>query len=869
MFRLSTIIFSLLACALPVLAPASELPRPPEIENAVAFWTRIYGQVDSDAGLLHDRRDLSIVYEVVDLEPDTNRHQRQRRVDQRRQHYAAILRQLADGGRDDLSPQQREVLELFPENVSAQRLRLAANRIRFQLGQADRFRRGLIRSGAWEPHIRRTLTEMGLPAELAALPHVESSYNPDAYSRVGAAGIWQFTRPTGRRFMRVDHIVDERMDPYQSSVAAARLLAHNYSVTEDWAFAITAYNHGLAGIRRAVRATNADDIGDLYTDYDGRNWGFASRNFYPAFLAAVDVDFEGKHYFGLLERAEPVVSDTIEMPFYTSVASVVEAAGTDRSTLRELNRALRPAVWNGDKRIPRGYTLRLPAGAERPQPEEVLARIERSERFYAQIPDRYHTVQRGESLSQIAQRYSVSTRELVRLNNLPSANTIRIGQELRLPVDDNQRALSVDSYVVERGDSLSEIAQRAGVSTQRLAAANDLDPSRPIQPGQELQLPGAASPDDGDAIYTVNEGDNLSRIAERFGMSVGGLASANNIDPTQALQPGQELRVDGRPASSAETELAAADNTGGDASADAGQGADAAGADASADTAAIAAPAEPAASAPEIISPDSDAADEDRAITIVATAKARPTTFAATGAAPTSEEFGDEGVTGTDGAATASAEVTAPDTLDETIASLTPARATAAEPETGRGTPLVVAMNEALIEHARKFAESESRRDLAADPSDYSVADDGTIEIQAAETLGHYAEWLDIRASDLRRLNSIRYGTPVVIGNRLELDFERVDPETFESLRREYHKNLQARFFEQFRLSGTEEVEIQRGDSLWTIARRHDNLPVWLLRQYNPDLDFDRLRPGMTVTLPFVERHEGAVPAESRTDEGA
>ena len=84
-----------------------------------------------------------------------------------------------------------------------------------------------MRSGAWLDDIQRTLARYGVPPELAALPHVESSYNPDAYSRVGAAGLWQFTRSTGRLFLRIDSVVDERLDPWKATDAAARLLVKN------------------------------------------------------------------------------------------------------------------------------------------------------------------------------------------------------------------------------------------------------------------------------------------------------------------------------------------------------------------------------------------------------------------------------------------------------------------------------------------------------------------------------------------------------------------------------------------------------------------------------------------------------------------
>mgnify|MGYP001091558642 CR=1 FL=1 len=135
-----------------------------------------------------------------------------------------ILRGLAQGQRTQLGDEESSVLALFPAGVRNETLKEAAANVRFQLGQADKFRAGLIRSGAYVDHIRETLHEMGLPEQIAALPHVESSFTPHAWSHVGAAGLWQFMPSTGRRYMRVDRVVDERLDPRVATVAAARLL---------------------------------------------------------------------------------------------------------------------------------------------------------------------------------------------------------------------------------------------------------------------------------------------------------------------------------------------------------------------------------------------------------------------------------------------------------------------------------------------------------------------------------------------------------------------------------------------------------------------------------------------------------------------
>jgi membrane-bound lytic murein transglycosylase D len=156
--------------------------------------------------------------------------------------------------------------------------------------------------------------------------------------------------------------------------------------------------------------------------------------------------------------------------------------------------------------------------------------------------------------------------------------------------------------------------------------------------------------------------------------------------------------------------------------------------------------------------------------------------------------------------------------------------------------------------------------DLSADPSDYSVVANDSIEVQAAETLGHYADWLELRAWRLRHLNGMRYGQPVVIGQRLSLDFSRVSASDFEHRRVAYHRSLQESFFKSNRIAGTITHVIRPGESLWILARRKYEIPIWLLRQYNPDLDFDAVYVGATVTIPRVETlDEQSSPATTTT----
>jgi len=209
------------------------LPRPPELEPDVQFWVRVYTEISTNEGFLHDQHNLAVVYETLHFDADTPPHERAHKVDAERERIRAILQRLASGG-EPADAEERRIRELWAGDATPARLGQAAEDLRWQLGQSDRFRAGLVRAGAWQPHIGEVLANLGLPAEIAALPHVESSFDPYAYSKVGAAGLWQFMRSTGRRFMRIDNAVDERLDPYRATEAAAQLLSYNYRLLGSW-----------------------------------------------------------------------------------------------------------------------------------------------------------------------------------------------------------------------------------------------------------------------------------------------------------------------------------------------------------------------------------------------------------------------------------------------------------------------------------------------------------------------------------------------------------------------------------------------------------------------------------------------------------
>ena len=327
------------------------------------------------------------------------------------------------------------MLARWPEDVSNATLRRAASRVRFQLGQADKFQAGLIRMGRWSDHIERVLEEHGVPRELVALPHVESSYNPRAYSRVGAAGLWQFTRSTGRRYLRVDHVVDERMDPFKASDAAARLLRDNHRAARI----LAAGDHRLQPRRGGHGARRAEARHARHRSHRAALSEPYLRLRLPQLLRGVPGGLgdrpEAERYFGALQPDAPDrVHDRRDGSLLRGPEPRARPRRRPRAAARPQPRAATGGVERREARAAR-LPAAGPADALEAPVELALAKIPEDERMAKQHRDRFHKVQRGETLSKIARRYGVQESELVALNNLRSRHRIRAGQVLRLPDD--------------------------------------------------------------------------------------------------------------------------------------------------------------------------------------------------------------------------------------------------------------------------------------------------------------------------------------------------------------------------------------------------------------------------------------------------
>jgi membrane-bound lytic murein transglycosylase D len=490
----------LAVCGAPVAAPGpaavdappatDEFPQYEAIQDHVGFWVRVFSEWTLGQAVVHDADRPALIYEVVDLPgPVGDSYTPQQKaflasVVEGWSDYLGYLEAKVEAQRALSDMEKRWVLHVTGV-AGTNGLDGAAGRLRTQRGMRERFREGLARAGRYDDAIRQILADHGLPRDLAYLPHVESSFQWHARSKVGAAGLWQFTRATGRRFMTIDGHIDERLDPIASTHAAARYLREAFDVLRSWPLALTAYNHGVGGMQRAQQLHG--DYETVFRDYRGRSFGFASKNFYSEFLAAREVAAHAESYFPEgLEREPAFDLDPIVVDRSTTPAGVARAWGVELDALASVNPAWHRRLEGTV--LPAGSRAWLPSGtlaaraARGPTSPEVPGVAEAST---ASAP--WHVVRPGETLGRIASRYDLTVTALRELNDLPrTSNLIRPGQRLRVAA--SLPAASA-GHVVSRGDTLSSIARRYRVQLIDLLRVNTLELDSVIRPGQTLLIP--------------------------------------------------------------------------------------------------------------------------------------------------------------------------------------------------------------------------------------------------------------------------------------------------------------------------------------------------------------------------------------------
>jgi membrane-bound lytic murein transglycosylase D len=423
----------LLISAMVVSLRADEIfPTPSILKDNVAFWKKIYTEVGLTEGLIHDREYPLVIYKKIDIGKRSG-SSRRRFIRAEKNGVEAVLAELTGKKAEQWSSEAKRVAALFEAHAPENALRGAAHRIRFQQGQKQRFFQGLQRSGAYMDTIRAILTAYDVPLRLTHLPHVESSFNPYAYSKVGAAGLWQFMRSTGKMYLNIDYLVDERRDPILSTVAAAKLLSYNYRKLDSWPLAITAYNHGLNGMKRAVAATGSKDIGVIVQKHSSRSFRFASKNFYSCFLAASEIAMNAEDYFPVIDYAPRLVYNDIALSHYIRPDHLAGALGIGEDLLMELNPAIRPVVFHQKKLIPKGTVVHIPVAISARVATGKISSLPDSVKLAEPPRPQYYQVRRGDNLYGIARRLGVSARDIALENNISRMNRIYAGQILRIP----------------------------------------------------------------------------------------------------------------------------------------------------------------------------------------------------------------------------------------------------------------------------------------------------------------------------------------------------------------------------------------------------------------------------------------------------
>ncbi len=336
----------------------------PNIKRNVDFWIRIYSEVGNDEGIIHDAKYPNIIYEKINLKVHTSQSLRSSIGDAKKKWRETLIRVHEKRNTPEkMDLTEKSVLLMYDGIVEPNKFLEAAQRkrLRFQKGQKDSFKSALRISGRYLPMMEKSFKEAGLPIELTRLPFVESSFNVGARSKVGASGIWQFMRSTGKIFMIINDAIDERNDPIFSTQAAARLLKQNYEAVRSWPLAVIAYNHGRIGMMKAVRSIGSVEVSDVIEEYRSRSFGFASKNFFMEFLAAVHVERNHEKYFGKVDRLEPMHIEEAAIPDSVFVGDLLEVLKLSSSEFENLNPALTDLVLKGKKRIPTGFRVRIPS----------------------------------------------------------------------------------------------------------------------------------------------------------------------------------------------------------------------------------------------------------------------------------------------------------------------------------------------------------------------------------------------------------------------------------------------------------------------------------------------------------------------------
>lgn len=358
------LVFIIAGCASgPKSSKRVHFEKPREMATMIDFWINVYSKWDLNIVAFHDNRYLEVIYELSAVQQgdrmtwDT--------ISEQIEQDLVIIEDAILNPRA-LTQQQERFKRMLLKAGGPEALIGASERLRGQRGLKSEFRKGLERSQVYIPYFKKTFKAAGLPEELAYIPHVESSFNRGARSKVGASGMWQFMPATARSFMPMRaNVIDARFDPYHSAQGAAKLMAYNHKLVSYWPLTITAYN---AGVGHSIRAkeTYGKKMGVIVFNYSEGAFKFASRNFYAEFVAAMTIAKDPNKYFpGFQYQVVPSDIEGIQLIVPMSLRDLSAETGIPSSVLLELNPSWLRNIASNRADIPSNYDVWLPKGTMR------------------------------------------------------------------------------------------------------------------------------------------------------------------------------------------------------------------------------------------------------------------------------------------------------------------------------------------------------------------------------------------------------------------------------------------------------------------------------------------------------------------------
>lgn len=398
------------------------------------------------------------------------------------------------------------------------------------------------RQQRYEGLITESLAERDMPTDLIYQAMIESGFSPYAYSWAKAAGVWQFIPSTGRGYgMRIDWWVDQRRDPYEATRAALDYMEKLYGMFGDWYLASSAYNAGEGKMLRAIERYETRDFWEICAGDYLRD---ETKNYVPKMIAAMILCKYPERY-GLLEDVpewlDPWEFDVVTVSDATDVGLIAELTGATEEQIMEMNPDLRR--WCTPPGLP--WDVRIPLGTSEGFHERL-----------AEVPDerklsfKRHKVRKGESLSKIAANYGVTLQSITTMNNIRNVNSISVGTYLVIPVRAAHGEGRDVVHVVERGESLSRIAPRYGVTVAQLTEWNDLKsdvlhrgdklivhvnggaPEAEAATGTAVADSGQATTADGDADASTNQPRRTPRAkkAEQEAVAAAAERAAEHVE---------------------------------------------------------------------------------------------------------------------------------------------------------------------------------------------------------------------------------------------------------------------------------------------------------------------------------------------------